>query len=49
MVPEEPTVTVPAKVVLSVLTSKPVGGVTKIPAVIPVPDTLNVPAVEGVP
>ena len=44
-----PTITVDVKVLLSVLTSKPVGGVIKMPAVMLAPDTLKVPAADAVP
>lgn len=49
MVPEAPTVTVLLKLLLSVLTSKPVGGLTNIPAVINAPDTLKLVDGEAVP
>ena len=49
MVPDEPTVTVLLKVALSVLTSNPVGGVTKIPASIFAPDTLKLVEEDAVP
>jgi len=49
MVPEEPTVTVPLNVLLSVDTSKPEGGVTKIPAVMFAPETENEVEAEAVP
>jgi hypothetical protein len=48
-VPEEPTVTVLLKVELSVLTSKPDGGVTNTPAVKPVAETLKLVDDEAVP
>ena len=49
MVPAAPTVTVGEKVELSVLTSNPLGGVTKMPAFILVPETLKVVLADGVP
>jgi hypothetical protein len=49
MVNKNATVTVAEKVILSRLTSKPAGGVTRIPAVITVPDTLKLIDGEGVP
>jgi hypothetical protein len=49
MVPDEPTVTVLLNVLLSVLTSNPVGGVTKIPASILAPDILKLVEADAVP
>jgi hypothetical protein len=49
IVPDEPTVTALLNVELSVLTSKPVGGVTKIPASILAPDTLKLVEDDAVP
>jgi hypothetical protein len=49
IVPDEPTVTVLVKVELLVLTSKPVGGVTRIPACIFAPDTLKLVDEDAVP
>ncbi len=49
MVPAEPMTTVGLKVLLSKLTSKPDGGVTVIPAVIFVPDTLKLSELDAVP
>ena len=47
--PDAPIVTVLLKVELLVLTSKPAGGVTRIPAAILTPDTLKPVEGDGVP
>jgi hypothetical protein len=49
IVPDEPMVTVLLNVELSVLTSNPVGGVTKMPASILAPDTLKLVDADAVP
>ena len=49
MVPPVPMVRLLVKLVLLILTSKPAGGVTNIPAIIFAPDTLNVLLVDAVP
>ncbi|NCZ96905.1 hypothetical protein EBZ02_07100, partial [bacterium] len=49
IVPEEPTVTVPLNAELSVDTSKPEGGVTRMPAVMLAPETENCVEEEAVP
>ena len=47
--PGAPTVTVLLKLILSVLTSKPGGGVTKMPAVMLVPATVKLIDADSVP
>lgn len=49
MLPAAPTVTLLLNVVLSLLTSKPAGGVTKIPAVMFAPDTVKLVDADAVP
>ena len=47
MVPAAPTVTVGLKLILSVLTSKPGGGVTRTPVVILVPERVKLVEADG--
>jgi hypothetical protein len=49
IVPDEPTVTVEEKVVLSVDTSKPLGGVTSTPSAMFVPETEKEVELDAVP
>ena len=48
-VPDEPTVTVGEKLMLSVETSQPAGGVTKMPADTPLPETMTGTEADAVP